>query len=97
MQIDDKIEVIKLFEIYGCLLTEKKVKLFELYFCEDLSINEIADEFGISKNAVYNSVIDSAKKLKQYEEKLNIYSKYVHNISLLKKNEVQYQIIQKIL
>lgn len=74
----DKIEIAKparqsiLFDIYGALLTEKKRTVLGLHNEEDMSLSEIADEFGISKAAVYDSLRSAEKMLEEYEEKLGL-------------------------
>ena len=74
----DKIKIAKptrqsiLFDIYGALLTEKKRMVLGLHNEEDMSLSEIADEFGISKAAVYDSLRSAEKMLEEYEEKLGL-------------------------
>ena len=45
-----------LFDLYGALLTEKKRKVLSLYHEEDMSLSEIAEDSGISRAAVYDSL-----------------------------------------
>lgn len=61
-----------LYDFYGQLLTEKKKKVMELYHEEDLSLAEIAEEFGISRAAVHDSLKSAEHKLNEYEEKLGL-------------------------
>lgn len=65
-----------LFDYYGQLLTEKKRRVMELYHEEDLSLAEIAEEFGISRAAVYDSLKSAEKKLNEYEEKLGLVARF---------------------
>ncbi len=64
-----------LFDIYGCLLTEKEQVTFKDYYQEDLSLSEIAEENNISRTAVQKTVKTVLEKLNYYEDKLNIYKK----------------------
>ena len=64
-----------LFDLYGDLLTEKKRSVMALYHEENLSITEIAEEFGISRAAVYDSLKSAESKLAGYEEKLGMVRK----------------------
>lgn len=64
-----------LFDIYGCLLTEKEQVTFRDYYQEDLSLSEIAEENNVSRAAVSKVIKNVLDKLKYYEEKLKIYQK----------------------
>ena len=46
---DDRIRFGSLYEIYGALLTEKQRQCLELYFCEDYSLAEVAEEMQVWK------------------------------------------------
>ena len=65
-----------LFDFYGGLLTDKKQQVMELYYDDDLSLAEIAEEFGISRTAVYDSLKKSEAALEGYENKLGLISKF---------------------
>ncbi len=64
-----------LIDVYGNLLTDKQLIYIKMYYFEDLSLNEIADEFNITKNAVYDSITKSINNLKEIDSKLNFISK----------------------
>ena len=66
-----------LFDYYGSLLTEKKRRVLELYHEENLTLAEIAEEFGISRAAVYDSLKSARKQLAEYEEKLGLVAQRV--------------------
>lgn len=68
-------EISQLFDIYGSLLTEKQRESFNLYFNEDLSITEIAEESGISRAAVHDALKTAEKALLEYEGKLGFLEK----------------------
>lgn len=65
-----------LFDFYGELITKKQKDIFELYHLNDFSLNEIASEFNISRQAVLDSIKRTEKSLMQYEEKLSLVAKY---------------------
>lgn len=67
-----------------------------MYYDNDFSINEICDILNITKNGVYNSLKQTEKKLKNYEQKLGICEKYKYNCDLLKNAAVSKEIINKI-
>lgn len=62
----------ELFEIYGALLTNKEKDTFKDYYCEDLSLSEIADNKSISRAAVQKMVSNVIDKLNYYENILKI-------------------------
>ena len=68
-------QINELYDIYKTLLTDKQREYIELYYHEDLSLSEIADEVGVSRNAVHDNIRRTEKLLVGYEEKLGIYEK----------------------
>ena|SRR5690554_811213 len=77
MNILDKREYYTfLFDFYGSLLTEKQRKYFTDYYFNDLSLAEIANYYGISRNAVYDQLKKTYKNLESMEDKLKLYYKY---------------------
>ena len=68
-------QINELYDIYQTLLTDKQQAYIELYYHEDLSLAEIADEVGVSRNAVHDNIRRTEKLLIGYEEKLKIYEK----------------------
>ena len=65
----------ELYAIYQTLLTDKQRTYMELYYHEDLSLSEIAEEAGVSRTAVHDNIRRTEKLLLTYEEKLKIYEK----------------------
>lgn len=66
-----------LFEFYSTLLTEKQMNYIELYYADDFSLGEIAEEYGVSRQAVYDNIKRTEKILENYERKLHLYSNFV--------------------
>ena len=62
----------RLLDIYGELLTDLEKETFSNYYREDLTINEIAEERGVTKASVSKMINQVLKKLKFYEERLKI-------------------------
>ncbi len=69
------IEIGILLDYYKVLLTEKQSRYLIEYFEEDLSLTEIAENYGISRQAVYDNIKRGIKILKNYEEKLKFYER----------------------
>lgn len=65
----------KLFDYYGCLLTDKQQQYFTDYYMENLSITEISENNGVSRNAAYKQIKDAEKNLINYENKLHLEEK----------------------
>lgn len=59
-----------LFDFYGPLLTERQQELLRAYYLEDLSLGEIAQSDGVSRQAVHDLVKRAEAALVQYEELL---------------------------
>ena len=69
------LEFIELFELYKDLLTEKQRELFSSHYLFDLSLAEIAEEEGGTRQSVYDAVKKVKKKLLEYENALKIKDK----------------------
>ena len=61
-----------LLDFYGDILSEKKRSVMELYYNEDLSLSEIAEQFGISRQGVRDIVKKTEEELFFWEEKLGL-------------------------
>lgn len=60
----------ELYDLYGTMLTDKQRNYFVLYYQEDFSLSEIAEEEEISRNAVYDNLKRTETLLNSFEEKL---------------------------
>jgi len=65
-----------LFAFYEPLLTEKQQTFLKCYFHDDFSLGEIAAEFSISRQAVYEHIKRAEQVLENYEVKLGLVRKY---------------------
>lgn len=74
--LEKKQHYILLFDCYESLLTEKQKEYFKDYYFSDLSLAEIANERGISRNAVFDQLKKTYTLLEEYEKKLSLYKKY---------------------
>ena len=59
-----------LYDFYGELLTDRQKEFFDLYYNEDLSLSEIAENSGISRQGVHDSIVRAEAVLKSCEEKI---------------------------
>ncbi len=76
MKIDDITRQSLLYDFYGALLSERQKQVMGLYHEENLSLAEIADEFGISRQGVHDALQKAEKSLEVYEAKLGLVKKF---------------------
>ena len=67
--------MIILYDFYGELLNDKQREYFEDYYFNNLSLGEISENVGVSRNAIHKNIKGSEEKLYFYEEKLGLYKK----------------------
>ncbi|MBU5594587.1 putative DNA-binding protein [Amphibacillus sp. MSJ-3] len=72
-----------LFDFYQALLTPKQRDYMELYYLEDHSLGEISEAYKVSRQAVYDNIRRTESMLKNYEEKLKLYDKFVKRQTVL--------------
>ena len=65
-----------LYDFYQSLLTPKQRSYMSLYYLDDLSLGEIAEEFDVSRQAVYDNIKRTEAMLEEYEEKLVLLQKF---------------------
>ena len=70
------LELSLLFDFYGETLTEKQRELFDLYYNEDLSLSEIAEHAGITRQGVRDSIKRAEHALGEMEDKLGLVARY---------------------
>ena len=65
-----------LFDFYGEILTDKQKELFDLYYNEDLSLTEISEHAGITRQGVRDAVQRAETTLRDMEYKLKLVARY---------------------
>ena len=85
MEIEKTNRMNALFEFYSTLLTEKQMNYMELYYADDFSLGEIAEEYEVSRQAVYDNIKRTSKILEDYEKKLHLFSDYIVREQILEK------------
>ena len=65
-----------LLDFYGDVLSDRKRTVLEYYYNDDLSLGEIADEIGISRQGVRDLIKKSREELYFYEEKLGMAKRF---------------------
>lgn len=65
-----------LFDFYGELLTERQKEFFDLYYNEDLSLAEIAENAGISRQGVRDVIVRAEATMQEVEDKTGIIRRF---------------------
>ncbi|MFS0865133.1 putative DNA-binding protein [Fredinandcohnia sp. 179-A 10B2 NHS] len=74
-----------LFDFYQSLLTPKQKSYMSLYYLDDFSLGEIAEEYQVSRQAVYDNIKRTETMLEEYEEKLLLFQKFQERQKLFAK------------
>lgn len=80
---EQRMRLVRLYDIYGGLLTDKQQKCMELHFYNDLSLSEIADEYGVSRQAIYDLIKRAGQILERYENRLKLLERDKENSDML--------------
>ena len=75
----------QLFSYYKNLLTDKQQTYFKEYYYYDLSLQEIADKYSVSRNAVFDQLKRVENNLNDLEDKLKLFSLSSKRIDLIDK------------
>ncbi len=75
--MEHNVKISILLDLYGKLLTEKQYKLLDDYYNNDLSLSEIAENVGITRQAVRDNLKKGENNLFEYEDKLGLMEKMV--------------------
>lgn len=77
MELEKNERVNDLFEFYSPLLTKKQFEYIQLYYADDYSLGEIAENFSVSRQAVYDNIKRTERALEDYENKLQLYAEFI--------------------
>ena len=83
----DALEMALLFDYYGGMLTEKQRDCFDMRYNQDLSLGEIADTLGVSRQAVCDNLTRTEATLRRMEE----------NIGSVKRDMLTRRVVQELL
>lgn len=73
--MEDIIYFNELYDLYGELLTDKQRSYFEDYYFNNLSFSEMAENYEVSRNAIFKQIHIVTDKLNEYEQILKLYEK----------------------
>ena len=74
--MDERVYISLLLDYYGALLTEKQQEYMDLYYNENLSLAEIAEDDGISRQGVRDILVRAKATLVDSEKKLGLMAKH---------------------
>lgn len=69
---EKNLQLAELIDLYAPLLTERQQRMLDLYYNQDLSLGEIADDVGISRQGVRDSIKKAERELFFFESKLHL-------------------------
>jgi predicted DNA-binding protein YlxM (UPF0122 family) len=102
IKVNGLLEQALLYDFYGELLTDHQKEVYEQFVLEDLSLSEIAESAGISRQGVHDLVKRCNKLLEGYEAKLHLVEKFlsvkqkVQELNELLDSESEDEVIQQI-
>lgn len=71
-RLGNRLLIIRLFDVYGELLSGRQQRLMRLYYHDDLSLGEIAQRRQITRQAVYDTLRRSVGELRRFERYLGL-------------------------
>jgi hypothetical protein len=77
MNMEKIVEQTLLYDFYGELLTEHQRQVYEDVVFNDLSLSEVAEERGISRQGVHDMIKRCSKQLADYEDTLHLVDKFL--------------------
>lgn len=83
VEIEKSAHMIMLYDVYGNLLTPKQKDYWELYFEQDLSLGEIAEELGVTRQAVNDNLKRTEQLLLHYELQLGVLKQFQQRQAVL--------------
>ena len=75
MKVEENVYLGKLFDAYGKLLSKGQYEILSYYLEDDLTLSEIAENIGVTRQAVLDSTKKAEKKLVEIEKMLHLVSK----------------------
>ena len=70
------LEMCLLFDFYGEMLTDKQKEVFDLYYNEDLSLAEISEHIGITRQGVRDVIVRAEAYLTEIEDKTGLIRRF---------------------
>ena len=93
--MDENVKISLLCQFYGKLLTKTQCEIIDDYYNNDLSLSEIAENHGITRQAVRDTLKKGEKKLFEYEEKLEFMKRTLNQEKKVEKALMELTKLQK--
>ena len=93
--MEKNVEISILCQLYGKLLSEKQLEFIDDYYNNDLSLSEIAENHGITRQAVRDMLKKGEKKLFEYEEMLEFMKRMLNQEKKIEEILLELTKIQK--
>lgn len=93
---DSRIMRTMLFDFYGELLTDKQREYFDLHYNEDLSLAEIAEQSGISRQGVWDIIRRAEAAMMEVEEKTGLIKRFNERGAVLNELDGKLSEIEKL-
>lgn len=77
--MDSILKISLLLDFYGNLLTKKQFEMLDLHYNNDCSLSEIADEYKITRQGVFDNIKRGRASLFELENKLGLVNRYIKN------------------
>lgn len=74
--VEKTFEIAMLYDFYGELLTPRQKEVLQYYYEENYSLSETAEELGVSRQAVHDTIRKAEKALRNYEQKLGLVERF---------------------
>lgn len=81
--MEDMLYYNNLYDLYGSLLTERQREYFEDYYFNNLTLSEMSENYGVSRNAISKQLHIVTEKLVEYERKLKLNEKKERLLNLI--------------
>lgn len=75
--MEKRVDAALLLSFYGAMLTERQREMLRLYYEDDLSLSEIADLLGVSRQGAHDAIRRGEQQLLSLEERLGLRSRWV--------------------
>lgn len=92
----DNYEMSLLLDFYGDTLTEKQRYLFDCYYNQDLSLGEIAENEGISRQGVRDAIMRAEASMSELEDKIGMIAKYMAQAELAQRIQIATAQLRKV-
>ena len=78
--VEKSYDISRLLDFYGEILTDRQRLAVSLYYNDDLSLSEVAEEMGISRQGVRASLVRSEETLREMERKLGLAARFDRSV-----------------